>query len=86
MTTRNFAVTRIVFVALTVAAIALVSLTSAMAQTVRTESQDALTNIHSYARANYIWPYSTGPRYPAIDIYQQGVIWTPAGVSGCKAS
>ena len=40
----------------------------------------SIQEVHSYARANYIWPYSRGPQYPAIDIYQQGVIWTPAGV------
>ena len=100
MTTRNLAVTRIMFVGLTVAAIALVSLTNAVAETSvnnpdpvggvtlkdgteflkNAGGEQSLGEMHSYSRANYIWPYSTGPQYPAVDIYQQSVLWTPAGV------
>ena len=41
------------------------------------------SNIHkirSYARSNYVWPYSSGPRYPSVDVNQQGVVETAAGV------
>ena len=79
MTIRNLVITRIVCVALTVAVMALVSTTSAVSQTPVDNLYSARgvpVQAHSYARANYIWPYSTGPHYPAIDIYQQGVIWT----------
>jgi hypothetical protein len=41
------------------------------------------SNIHkirSYARSNYVWPYSSGPSYRGVDASQPGSVWTPAGV------
>ena len=28
----------------------------------------------SHERANYIWPFSAGPSYPAVDVYEPGVL------------
>jgi len=50
-----------------------------------TEEESNLPEARAYARSNYVWPYSRGPRYPAIDIYEQGVVWTPAGVFQLQA-
>ena len=44
--------------------------------------------LRTYARANYIWPFATGPHYASANIFEPGVISTPAGTrnrSGCRA-
>ena len=101
MTTRNSAATRLVFAVITVAAIAFVPWTIALADAPvgglsakdGTEflnhqgDGSSVQSVHSYARSAYLWPYASGPSYPAIgpsypaiDVYEQGVLWTPAGV------
>jgi hypothetical protein len=44
-----------------------------------TEGESGVKAMRSYARSNYIWPYASGPNYPAVDVYQKDVVWTPAG-------
>ena len=79
------------------AACVLVPLTSARAQepgdqadppdgaSLETKDESNIPATRAYARSSYVWPYSRGPRYPAIDVYQPGVVWTPAGVFQLQA-